>query len=309
MTTLSNSAPASALPSPPANPHQILAATDLAQLNQRSNWAGGIQFLGHLGTIALSGALWMTAPPWLAIPALVLYGTSLAMMFCALHECSHRTAFAHPRLNDAIAWIAGLLSFYNSTFYRRYHKWHHRYTQIPGKDPELDEPKPTTGWAYIWHLSGISWWIGHVQVALGQLASCYFLPEGSHAEVIRSTRWQLATYALIGGVTAWLGHPTGLLTLWILPLAVGQPVLRFVLLAEHTGCPQEDNPLTNTRTTLTLFPLRWLMWNMPFHAEHHLYPSIPFQALPQVHEHLNHYFEKVEPGYLRVHRNLISTLG
>jgi fatty acid desaturase len=204
-----------------------------------------------------------------------------------------------------------LLSFYNSTFYRRYHKWHHRYTQIPGKDPELDDPKPQTRLAYIWHLTGISWWMskvqGHVQVALGQLESCYYLPESSHGEVMRSTWLQLMMYAIVGGIGVLIGHPWLLLTMWVLPLAIGQPVLRFVLLAEHTGCPNIENPLTNTRTTLTLLPLRWLMWNMPFHAEHHLYPSIPFQWLPQAHAQLQPYFERVEPGYVRVNRDLVAS--
>ena len=42
----------------------------------------------------------------------------------------------------------------------------------------------------------------------------------------------------------------------------------------------DDNGLTNTRTTLTNGLMRLLMWNMPFHTEHHLYPSIPFHRLP-----------------------------
>jgi fatty acid desaturase len=307
---ISDSVPATNLDLPNINPRQLLSTSELTTLNQRSNWAGGRHFLGHLGIIAASGALWMTAPLWIGVPALVIYGTSLALMFCAMHECCHRTAFAQPRLNDAAAWVAGLLSFYNSTFYRRYHKWHHRYTQIPGKDPELEDPKPTTRWEYVWHLSGIPWWIskvqGHAQVALGRLESCYYLPAASHRDVIRSTWIQLAVYAIAAGASILLGHPWLLLTMWIVPLAIGQPVLRFVLLAEHTGCPNDDNPLTNTRTTLTWLPLRWLMWNMPFHAEHHLYPSIPFQWLPQAHEQLRPHFERVESGYLRVNRDLIA---
>ena len=45
----------------------------------------------------------------------------------------------------------------------------------------------------------------------------------------------------------------------------------------------DRNGLTNTRTTLTNAAVRLLMWNMPFHAEHHLYPSIPFHRLPDAH--------------------------
>jgi len=314
---LPNATPATATPAtepslPAINPRQILSASDLTQLNQRSNRAGAVQFGGHLGAIALSGSLWATAPLWLALPALAFYGTSLALMFCAMHECCHRTAFANPRLNDGAAWLAGLLSFYNSTFYRRYHKWHHRYTQIPGKDPELEDPKPATLATYLWQLSGIPWWIGklrgHSRVALGNLEGCYYLPESAHAEVIRSVRLQLAVYGVLMAIATLWGHPWGWITYWVLPLAIGQPLLRFVLLAEHTGCPNEANPLVNTRTTLTRWPLRWLMWNMPFHAEHHLYPSIPFQALPQAHQQLKSYFERVAPGYTQVHRHLTAAL-
>jgi len=55
-------------------------------------------------------------------------------MFAPLHENSHRTAFANNRIGDAVSRLAGLLSFYNSTFYRQYHKWQHRYAQTD-RDP------------------------------------------------------------------------------------------------------------------------------------------------------------------------------
>ncbi|MEM9808475.1 MAG: fatty acid desaturase, partial [Cyanobacteria bacterium P01_D01_bin.56] len=201
-------------------------------------------------------------------------------------------------------------SFYNSTFYRYYHKWHHRYTQIAGKDPELDDPKPENWRQYLWRMSGIPWWrdkiVGHVKVALGNVDGCYYLPQSSHADVIRSTRLQLGAYIVVGLVAAALGHPWFMVTYWLLPLAVGQPVLRFVLIAEHTNCADDSNPLTNTRTTLTLWPVRFLMWNMPYHAEHHMYPSIPFHALPSAHQSLKAYWGQLDVGYVRVNRDIVA---
>lgn len=99
------------------------------------------------------------------------------------------------------------------------------------------------------------------------------------------------------------------ITYWLLPLAVGQPILRLILLAEHTGCTLDNNPLSNTRTTLTWLPLRLLMWNMPFHAEHHLYPSIPFHALPQAHQDLQEHLAICDSSYLRVNQNIIQNLS
>ncbi|NEP18390.1 MAG: fatty acid desaturase [Leptolyngbya sp. SIO4C1] len=305
-----NSIHSSSAPAAPADPRQVLTSETLTQLNQRSDRAGALRLVGHLLTLLLSGGLWAFAPVWLAIPALFVYGTGLALMFCAMHECVHRTAFSRVKANDAVAWFAGLLSFYNATFYRRYHKRHHRYTQIPGKDPELDDPKPETLAQYLWQLSGLPWWWGklvaHTQMALGHVEQFPFLSETAQAEVVRSVRSQLAVYGAIALVSALLGHPGLIVTHWLLPLAVGQPVLRYVLLAEHGGCTQDDNPLTNTRTTLTLGPLRFLMWNMPYHAEHHLYPSIPFHALPAAHRSLSPQFAQVAPGYLSVHRGILA---
>jgi fatty acid desaturase len=302
-------------PSDPAvatltNPRQLLPAHELATLNQRSDLAGGLRLAGHLAVIVLSGYCWGTASGWLRLPALLIYGVSLALMFCPTHECVHRTVFTSPQVNDAAGWFAGLLSFYNSTFYRRYHKWHHRYTQIPGKDPELGDPKPQSLGQYLWEISGIPWWkgkiIAHIKVALGLLDDCFYLPESAHAEVIRSTRLQLGVYGMIALLSIALGHPWFLVVYWLMPLALGQPLLRFILLAEHTGCTKDDNPLTNTRTTLTLWPLRFLMWNMPYHAEHHLYPSIPFHALPDAHRQLKSNFSTIDTGYLSANRNIVG---
>lgn len=295
------------------NPRQLLAVADLQQLNERSDWKGLLQLAAHLAVIGISGYLWITQPHWaIALPALMIYGFSLATMFAAVHECVHRTAFASDRLNKAVGWLAGVLSFYNSTFYRRYHKWHHRYTKIDGKDPELADLIPTTRREYIWVMSGIPWWIGkmqgHWQVATGNLENMPYLPEAAHADVIRSTRLQLGVYGVAIVLSAIAQQPWFWLY-WVLPLAVGQPLLRMILIAEHTGCPDGDNPLTNTRTTLTTWPINLLMWNMPYHAEHHLYPSLPFHKLPEAHTQLASNFAHVEPGYVHVNRAIIANLG
>lgn len=296
-----------------------LTVGELQHLNQKSDWKGVRQLAGHLGILALSGALWglgLGGNPWvpwgIALPALVIYGFSLATMFAPVHEGVHRTVFSRPGWNDALAWGAGLLSGYNSTFFRRYHKWHHRYTQVAGKDPELEDIAPTTWGRYLWHVSGIPWWMGkvkgHFKVATGNLADVPYIPEGARAEVIRSTRWQLAVYG--GGIALSLlvGQPW-FFTYWLLPLALGQPLLRLILLAEHTGCTPKQDPLTNTRTTYTLSPIRFLMWNMPFHAEHHLYPSIPFHALPAAHDRTAPHLAHIAQGYSRVNRQIIANLG
>lgn len=295
-------------------PSAILSAQELAKLNQRSNLKGWQQWVAHLAVMGVSGTIWSLSwgQWWLAVPAVVIYGFSLASMFAAMHECAHRTAFANQRVNDAIAWIAGVLSFYNSTFYRRYHKWHHRYTQIPGKDPELEDIPPSSWAVYLLILSGIPWWLGkmqtHLRCALGQFEGWPYIPESGREEVMRSVRWQLMVYAIAILLSLAFQQPW-FITYWLLPLAIGQPILRFILITEHTGCPQDDNPLSNTRTTLTNGFMRLLMWNMPFHAEHHLYASIPFHALPEAHDKLTGKFTNIAPGYVAANHQVLAQAG
>lgn len=296
----------------PPQARQILSVDQLKDLNRRSNWQGLVQLIGHSGVIGLTGYLWShnAFDRWaIALPMLIVYGFSLASMFAVVHECTHRTAFASNRLNDRVAWWAGILSGYNSTFYRLYHKWHHRYTQISGKDPELEDPKPTNLKEYILEISAIPWWIGkikrHYQVATGKLDGCPYIAENARDRVVRSTRLQIGVYLGAIAISIAVGQPWFIIIYWLLPLAVGQPILRAILLAEHTGCTNDNNPLTNTRTTKSWFPIKFLMWNMPFHAEHHLYPSIPFHALPKAHQQLASHFAIVDNGYLKVNRDIV----
>jgi fatty acid desaturase len=63
-----------------------------------------------------------------------------------------------------------------------------------------------------------------------------------------------------------------------------QPFLRFYGLAEHHGRVASPLIYENTRTmTGTNAVYRKLAWNMPYHAQHHAWPAVPFYKLPEVH--------------------------
>jgi fatty acid desaturase len=285
----------------------------LAELNTLSNAPAVVRLISHLLTTVLAGLIWRQPelPMPLRLAGLLISGIALATCFAPLHECCHRTAFRSKALNDAVAWWAGVLSFYNATFYRRYHQWHHRFTHQPGLDPELDDPVPTSLAAYLLELSGWTWWTGklrgHARLLWGDLDSLPYLSPEVIPQVRRSARLQALVYAAVAALSC-IGANGFLFWSWLLPLAVGQPFLRFVLLAEHSGCSFSSDGTANTRTTLTLAPVRWLMWNMPFHAEHHLYPSLPFHALPAAHGWIGPHLQHLDPGYLSVHRRLLANL-
>jgi fatty acid desaturase len=282
-------------------------------LSQRSDLQGAIRFASHFALIAMSGMLvWLAMPNWyFMIPAMILLGFTLVTMFAPMHECVHRTAFASSLLNEIFGWIAGLLSFYNFTYYRYYHTWHHRYTQDLQRDPELMDPKPRNLFEYVLEISAIPFWffrpLTFTRLATGQTKQYPFVPENARRKIAISASVQLAVY-IAGIVSIAMGYSFALY-FFFLPAILAQPLLRAILLAEHTGCTNDEDGLTNTRTTLASFPIRLLMWNMPYHTEHHLYPSIPFYQLPKAHGELREKLAHLAPSYVAANRTIIRTLG
>jgi fatty acid desaturase len=294
-----------------------IAAGELRQLQQRSDAKGLFRLSGHSLAIVAAGAVYTLArqrgaPLAVLAPCALALGFTLVTMFATMHEAVHRTAFKRRALNDSVAWFAGLLSFYNSTFYRPYHGWHHRFTQLPGQDPELEDAKPTSLLDYFVQLSGLPWWLGklrtHFRLAAGETSSYAFLNEETAPRVVRSVRLQLCVYAAALGAGFWSPEPYFMIY-WLAPVALAQPLLRAILLAEHMGCSETSDMLSNTRTTHTVWPVRFLMWEMPYHADHHRYPALPFFSLARAHEGLApHLAHVARRGYSGLHVAFVRDL-
>jgi len=287
----------------------VLDRETLADLSQKSDAAGLKHLAGHVAAILAAGMLVNAVADilLLRIPAMVLLGFTLTTLFAPMHECVHGTPFARRRLNRVVGWITGAAVGWNSTYYRRFHAWHHRYTQDPDNDPELIVPKPTNMWEYIKRLSGLLYYRAQMKdlwrCVTGRIGHLPYIPERGIAEIQRSALLQVGVYAVIAAVSLAL-QSWGAVLYWILPMMMAQPFMRMILLAEHTGCSEDRDGLTNTRTTMASMPVRFLMWNMPFHAEHHLYPSTPFHALPRAHTLLRDRLACISESYPAAHKDI-----
>ena len=268
------------------------------KLTQRLDGPGLLHLALHWGLIVVFGlAIYLSVPGWQLL--LIPQGIMIVFVFTLLHEAVHQTPFRSGWLNDLTARVSGFLVFLPSTWFKYFHFAHHRFTQIPGKDPELATNKPTDTWSYVKHVPGIPTWIGHfktlVQNAKGQCGAS-FLPNKAEVGIVKEARLLLLAYASILGAAIVL-ESTVLFWIWVLPLLLGQPFLRIYLLAEHGLCPTVANMFENTRTTFTNRIVRFVAWNMPYHTEHHTYPSVPFHKLPELHELMQHELIHTQPSY------------
>lgn len=267
-----------------------------AQLNTPSDRAGLGHLALHLGLIVLLGAaIGLRVPFW---PVLLLpQGVLLVFLFTLAHECTHRTPFATPWLNEGVGHVAGLVLLLPFAWFRYFHMAHHKYTHDPARDPELARPPPASWRAWVWHVSGIPYWQAQIalllRLAWGRETAPY-LPPRALPRLRRAAGLMLLAYAAV--LCSLLVSPL-LLWLWIVPVVLGQPVLRLYLLAEHGDCPHVSDMFLNTRTTFTTRIVRFLAWNMPFHAEHHTLPQVPFYRLPQVHALMRAHLRQTANGY------------
>lgn len=277
------------------------------QLTGRSNRRGLIPLAIHFGLIVClwTMVLWQV-PGW---PLLVLpLGVLIIFLFTLLHETCHRTPFKSKRLNIAVAWVCGFLVLLPPNWFRYFHFEHHRYTQDPLRDPELQSPKPKTTTQYAWHISGLPIWFSHLKTliinATGHCSDEY-VPESARVLVRRESQIILSVYFLIVLALILTNHYFALVT-WLLALLAGQPFLRLYLMAEHGRCAFVDNMFENTRTTFTNRLVRQFAWNMPYHAEHHAYPNVPFFNLPLFHELVKEQLKVTSDGYLEFHRDVLG---
>jgi fatty acid desaturase len=234
-------------------------------------------------------------------------------LFGAMHESVHYGSFKTRWMADVLAFFSGAAILNNAGFYRHYHMAHHRYTQDPERDPELiTSGTPRTWKSYLFRVSSIPFFILRTRDILlfpfGYRGRVDYIHPSGWGEARRWGRYLLAFYALLLAGSIAL-HTTALLWVWLLPLAIGSPLLRLYLLCEHTLCPNSDDGFANTRTTLSTPVLRFLMWNLPFHAEHHLLPNIAFHNLPEAHQYLRPHLKYVAKGYIQVQGEIIRNLA
>jgi fatty acid desaturase len=262
----------------------------LRELSARSNFQGLVRVVSHYGVIAVLGTLiWMVSSRYgigWALPLIAVQGYFVAFLFMAVHETAHKTAFQNRALNLAVGHLSSFAIALPYEYYCLFHWDHHRHTQDPDRDPELlVGPVPASDAHLALAYSGLLQVAIRVRLmlrhALTGNVSVPWVPAQKRGIVVTEARAYVAAYALLL-IASFALHSAILLWIWIIPLLFGQMILRPYLYAEHTGCERTRSAFQNTRTTYTARFVKWFTWNMPYHVEHHAYPSVPFHALPKL---------------------------
>lgn len=244
------------------------------------------------GLLAGSGyafaVLWGTW--WAVLPYLVyavLYGTSSDSRW---HECSHGTPFRTDWMNTVVYEVASFMVMRESVVWRWSHTRHHSDTIIVGRDPEIQIPRPTNLRALILGLFAIgvyqTYFPSLLRHAGGNMtdAEKTFIPESEFPKVYRNARIILAIYA--GVIASAFAFQSWIpIFLFVLPQFFGTWLMIIHNTTQHAGLAENvlDHRL-NCRTVHMNPISRFIYWNMNYHVEHHMFPLVPYHALPRLHK-------------------------
>ena len=294
-------------PVPRSLMRKLLERRDGPAIRDTIIWFGLIIGFGYL-----TYRLW---PSWWAVVPYLIYAVLYASTSDSRwHECGHGTAFKTDWMNNLVYEIASFMVMRESTVWRWSHTRHHSDTIIVGRDPEIAVPRP----ADIPRVIGNFFNLGTYPVyfrriilhSLGKMApdEKMFIPESEYLKIYTRARIYVAIYA----TTICLA----IYTRSILPLLLvgftnlfGSWLMVTYGLTQHAGLAENvlDHRL-NCRTVYMNFVHRFLYWNMNYHVEHHMFPLVPYHAVPRLHEAVKEDMPKPYPGLLATYREIIPAL-
>ena len=230
------------------------------------------------------------------------------------HESSHGTAFKTDWMNNALYEIASFMVLRESTPWRWSHTRHHSDTIIVGRDPEIAVPRPPDLKALCISFFNIQTFPKYARNVLlhctGRLTpeELTYIPVSEHPKVFFHAR----IYLLIYGATFALAvyHRSFLPLMFIgLPNLWGAWLMPIYGYTQHSGLAENvlDHRL-NCRTVYMNPFNRFFYWNMNYHVEHHMFPLVPYHALPRLHELVKSDMPKPYSGLLEAWREIIPAV-
>ena len=286
---------------------QLLERRDGPAIRDTLLWFSLI-FVSAWATFALWGSWWAIAP--YAVYSVLFASTSDARW----HECGHGTAFKTDWMNNVVYEIASFMIMRESVVWRWSHARHHSDTIIVGRDPEIPAPRPPDVLAIamlFFNLRNYPRYFQRIMMhSFGRMASDEktFIPESEFPKVYFRARIYVAIYALSIGLAIYFHSILPLLYVG-LTLLFGAWLSIVYGFTQHAGLAENvlDHRL-NSRTVHTNRINRFLYWNMNYHVEHHMFPLVPYHALPKLHAAIREDLPQPYPSLFSAWREIVPVI-
>ena len=204
-------------------------------------------------------------------------GLSLSTLSVLGHESSHNLFTRKPAVDRLLGFFCGLPVLFSVAGYRVVHPLHHKFLHSEQDPDDIENASVNPSLLRFVYLlvfvAGVYLYL--IMVPLNALR------KGTREERVRVIAEWLAMAIIIG--VSWMFLPYRLMLKgWLYPLLLAGQFANLRGIAEH-GLTTGGNEFTDTRTVTTHPALAFLICNINYHLEHHLYPGIPWYNLPKLH--------------------------
>jgi fatty acid desaturase len=287
----------------------------LKELMKRSNAAGLKSFGLWIALLAGSGYIaFLTWGTWWAVPTFLLYGTIYSSSDARWHECGHGTCFRTRWLNDLFYHLCSFMTFREAYLWRWSHSRHHTYTNWVGLDEEIQVMRPASLVPvlcdFLFIFAGTAELKKIFLHAFGVITpnARILVPASELPKMIWSSRAYVAVIAGVVGASIAVSSFLPIMYV-ILPRFYGAWLHQIFSLTQHAGLAENKwDHRCNARTVYINPVSRFLYLNMNYHIEHHIFPMVPFYALPMLHEAIKHQLPPPYHGVIGAYREIIPAL-
>lgn len=286
---------------------ETVAPEALKPLYRRPVWRSLLQMAAIFVLLSVLATLAATSPTWtVTVLFWPLIGFIFAGFLNAAHDCVHGTFLDGRRANRIAGtlWCAAILG--NFSLFKYSHLTHHRYTRVPG-DTEAVEPLRSIGdYARRMLLRNP---FGHVGRTLRAAFLCppEWLGDGAKRAAARQDASVLLIW-LMAAAALTIAFPATMVAIYWGPLLFAPAMVSLTALPEHYGRPASASVFESTASVISNPLARTLLWNAGYHAEHHLYPAVPSQNLPALHQKLRPGGGHCVRSYSAFHAELLREL-
>ena len=293
----------------------------LIKLLERSNYEGWRHIIIYFVTLIFLGyfcyVFWLT---WVFLPIYLIYCTWWGGADAIWHECGHRTAFKSRKLNDFFYHIGSFMNSFEAVRFKWSHSIHHNYTgSIDPHDFEVDgsifwKPKKLLNF-FIIFIPGIGLLNLNKSIQKEILQHALGIKTKVMKECIPDHKKQSCIFISRIYVLLWIS-----ITIFSMIINSVLPIFLFLIpkffatlniiwgLTQHIGLQDKVKDHRLSTRSIRLNPiLSFIYWNMEYHIEHHMFPSVPSYNLPKLHEAIKHQLPKPQT-LLQAYKEIIPAI-